>query len=180
MYLGIISGNVGIGTTSPAQNLDVAGTAKMTGFIMPTGASGGYVLTSDASGMGTWQAATGGADSDWTISGDDMYSAVSGNVGIGTTSPNLFSWSSLEKVLTLQSQNTNGYGVLEIAGNAISGSGGALVALGSGTIKFSEIRSEKVGTNGGNLQFSTKADGGSIATRIFIENDGIYVLFGDF
>jgi hypothetical protein len=27
------------------------------------------------------------SDSDWTISGDDMYSAVSGNVGIGTSSP---------------------------------------------------------------------------------------------
>jgi len=29
----------------------------------------------------------GGADSDWVISGDDMYSGVSGNVGIGTTKP---------------------------------------------------------------------------------------------
>ncbi|MFH1680901.1 MAG: hypothetical protein ABIH26_09695, partial [Candidatus Eisenbacteria bacterium] len=29
----------------------------------------------------------GGTDTDWTISGDDMYSGVSGNVGIGTTSP---------------------------------------------------------------------------------------------
>jgi len=29
----------------------------------------------------------GGADSDWIISGNDMYSGVSGNVGIGTTSP---------------------------------------------------------------------------------------------
>lgn len=29
----------------------------------------------------------GGIDSDWTVSGSDMYSAVSGNVGIGTTSP---------------------------------------------------------------------------------------------
>ena len=29
----------------------------------------------------------GGTDNDWTISGNNMYSAVSGNVGIGTTSP---------------------------------------------------------------------------------------------
>jgi hypothetical protein len=28
-----------------------------------------------------------GGDGDWTISGDDMYSAVSGNVGIGTNNP---------------------------------------------------------------------------------------------
>lgn len=29
----------------------------------------------------------GGSDGDWTIAGNDMYSAVSGNVGVGTTSP---------------------------------------------------------------------------------------------
>ncbi|MHC4693842.1 MAG: hypothetical protein ACYS67_13955 [Planctomycetota bacterium] len=32
-------------------------------------------------------AKSAGGDNDWTISGNDMYSAVSGNVGIGTTSP---------------------------------------------------------------------------------------------
>jgi len=79
------TGNVGIGTLAPAEKLDVVGTAKMAGFKMPTGASSGYVLTSDGSGMGTWQAA--GADGDWTISGSDVYSAVSGNVGIGTSTP---------------------------------------------------------------------------------------------
>jgi hypothetical protein len=56
------------------------------GQVKITGGSpgAGKVLTSDASGLGSWQAP---ADSDWTISGSDMYSAVSGNVGIGTTSP---------------------------------------------------------------------------------------------
>ena len=29
----------------------------------------------------------GGADNDWTVSGNDMHSSVSGNVGIGVTSP---------------------------------------------------------------------------------------------
>ena len=33
------------------------------------------------------EAVSAETDSDWTISGNDMYSAVSGNVGIGTSSP---------------------------------------------------------------------------------------------
>ena len=56
-------------------------------FRMQPGAASGYVLTSDGSGNGTWQSGSGGGDGDWTIAGNDMYSAVSGRVGIGTTLP---------------------------------------------------------------------------------------------
>jgi hypothetical protein len=80
-------GNVGIGTDAPAYLLDVADTARMLGFVMPTGGSNGYVLTSNDSGVGTWQSVTAGADADWTVTGSDMYSSVSGNVGIGTSTP---------------------------------------------------------------------------------------------
>ncbi len=50
------TGNVGIGTATPATSLDVAGTAKMTGFQLGASATAGQVLTADASGVGTWQA----------------------------------------------------------------------------------------------------------------------------
>jgi hypothetical protein len=80
-------GSLGVGVTIPSAKLDVAGTARMAGFEMPTGASDGYVLTSDATGEGSWQAAGAISDGDWTIAADDMYSAVSGDVGIGTSSP---------------------------------------------------------------------------------------------
>lgn len=84
---GYFEDSVGIGTETPSEILDVAGTAEVDGFKMPTGASDGYVLTSDGSGIGAWQAATGGSDSDWVISDTNIYSGVSGNVGIGTSSP---------------------------------------------------------------------------------------------
>jgi hypothetical protein len=51
----ILKGNVGIGTTAPTEKLTVEGTISVKGFKMPTGAQSGYVLTSDASGVGTWR-----------------------------------------------------------------------------------------------------------------------------
>lgn len=49
------TGNVGIGTTEPGAKLEVAGQVKITG-----GSPGANkVLTSDASGLATWQASSG-------------------------------------------------------------------------------------------------------------------------
>jgi len=79
--------NVGIGKWAPEYKLDVAGTVNVDGFRMTIGSVEGRVLTSDSDGNGTWQAPVAGSDGDWTVSGDDMYSGVSGNVGIGTASP---------------------------------------------------------------------------------------------
>ena len=77
-------GNVGIGTTAPAQRLDVAGTIKSTGFQLGTSTTSGYVLTADVSGVGTWQAASG--SSFWAESDGNVYRS-SGNVGIGIATP---------------------------------------------------------------------------------------------
>jgi hypothetical protein len=76
-------GNVGIGTTNPGAKLEVAGQVKITG-----GSPGaGKVLTSNAAGLASWQAAAGG-DSYWTQSGSNLYPDNTGwNVGIGTTNP---------------------------------------------------------------------------------------------
>jgi hypothetical protein len=77
-------GNVGIGTSAPSAKLDVAGTVEVEGFSMSSGAVSGHVLKCDASGEGTWQSVGSViTDDDWIIDGDDMYSAVSGDVGIG-------------------------------------------------------------------------------------------------
>jgi hypothetical protein len=54
------NGNVGIGTTTPSEKLDVSGKTKTINFQMTSGATAGYVLTSDVSGNASWQASTGG------------------------------------------------------------------------------------------------------------------------
>ena len=57
------NGNVGIGiTTGINSKLTVAGTVEATGLKLTTAPSAGYVLTSDVSGVGTWQAPMGGGD----------------------------------------------------------------------------------------------------------------------
>ena len=93
--------NVGIGTVSPTQKLDVVGTVRMTGFEMPTGALPGAVLTSDAAGVGTWQpgGAGGGIGGSGavgripkfitpvTIGNSVMAETPGGNIGISILAP---------------------------------------------------------------------------------------------
>jgi hypothetical protein len=59
---------------------------EMVGFKMPSGAVPGYVLTSDGSGVGTWQPAPGGAGGDITaVYADDglIGGATSGDAHVG-------------------------------------------------------------------------------------------------
>ena len=111
--------NVGIGTTSPTDNLHVEGSIRMVDGNQAIG----YVPVSDASGKMTWTDPTTISDGDWTVSGNNQYSAVSGDVGIGTNSPNQKVHVHDAAATWLQLTNT---------GSGTSASDGVLLGLSSG------------------------------------------------
>ena len=78
-----INGKLGIGTSAPTASLHVAGTMRIADGTQ----AAGRVLLSDVNGTVSWNDPSVINDNDWTINGINMYSAVSGNVGIGTSSP---------------------------------------------------------------------------------------------
>ena len=81
-------GNVGIGTSSPSEKLDVAGKTKTTNIQITSGATNEYVLTSDASGNGTWQqipSFTGGT----VTGGTNFTNGLTANTISATTYQNL-------------------------------------------------------------------------------------------
>jgi hypothetical protein len=86
------TGNVGIGTTTPAQRLSVSGTGE---FTQSAGNSNGTIQVQHA-GVQTWKIGVTTDNTSSLVFGNDLggsfankvlYLANSGNVGIGTTSP---------------------------------------------------------------------------------------------
>ncbi|MBL4587392.1 MAG: hypothetical protein JKX84_10110, partial [Flavobacteriales bacterium] len=79
-------GRVGIMTGNPQDELHVEGSIRM----VDGNQTAGFIPISDANGTMAWTDPTTistADDGDWTISGNDQYSAVSGKVGIGTPTP---------------------------------------------------------------------------------------------
>ena len=74
-----LEGNVGIGTNNPGAKLEVSGQVKITGGTPEAG----KVLTSDNTGLATWQKPEVNF---WAETGENVYRS-NGNVGIGTDTP---------------------------------------------------------------------------------------------
>jgi hypothetical protein len=75
--------NVGIGTTTPTEKLQVAGnvradTVKTNGLKLAPGAGNGKVLTSDAAGNASWRTTSVASNSGFGVWGD---CATNGNIG---------------------------------------------------------------------------------------------------
>jgi hypothetical protein len=81
------NGNVGINKIAPQTSLDVNGTGSFTGFRLGTTSTNGYVLTSDNTGLGTWQPASG---AQWSIQDSMLTSSsdvrIAGKLHVGNSS----------------------------------------------------------------------------------------------
>ena len=169
------SGKVGIGFSGlgdePQTTLDVNGQ-----ITMQSGAVNGYLPVSDANGTMTWTDPTSiatGNDGDWTISGSNMYSAVSGNVGIGNSTPaaKLDVWTNTtdDAVLTSQIVNQND-GATDFRG---------LYVLAQSTGSASEYIAGNFQSSGGGIGTSialeASAFGGATNWAAYFSSGNVYV-----
>lgn len=77
------NGNVGIGTSTPQNKIEVDGSGGVgTGLMLPTGAGDDKVLASDGSGNGIWKDYSEVTNGLWKKNGNDIVNGNTGNVGI--------------------------------------------------------------------------------------------------
>lgn len=115
------AGAVGIGTDSPSALLHVNGNVRFQGGLYDSYndmGSSGQVLQTTGTGI-DWVDASSLSDGDWTVSGSNMYAAVSGYIGIGTTSPS----ANFDLVGNMEHTQTT------TSGNGLSASGSTSAAL---------------------------------------------------
>ncbi|MGB2697377.1 MAG: tail fiber domain-containing protein, partial [Candidatus Zixiibacteriota bacterium] len=144
----------------------------------------GYAYRAEQADTAAYAQQSAAADSDWTIDGSNMYSAVSGNVGIGTSTP-------ATKLDVVGDININS--VYRIGGKAVLSSdpdsGNILVGVGAGgnatKLKSTTFVGDSAGYNnqsGGNTFVGRKAgysntEGGA---NTFLGNAaGLYNQSGD-
>jgi len=143
--------SVGIGTSTPGQKLEVNGTVKMTGFDLPTGAANGLVLTSDANGVGTWEAASGGG-SNWTVADSVLYTNNYLGIARGGIAGNILYGDSTFTMVNLGVACTTGQDGLDIVYSTIGGGMGNVAMQGYTTVAGGK-------NNTADLNYSTVAGG---------------------
>ena len=174
---------IGIGTNAPSETVEMAG-----GFMKLTGAEGG------STGLIMWADEGDDAADKWRIiaksaGGLDFgygasYTAAlsidsSGNVGIGCTNPNVASFQSGSRVLSIEGDGADDFGVIELRSTDTTS------ANRIGEIRFvnkdattsyvgqAGIRAFRDGADDATaLGFYTEVTGGSMTERMRIDSDG--------
>lgn len=207
------SERISLGNTSINPPFDFLGSGTVTigGDILLTEQAGdpstptgsGYLYTKDVSGIAELffydeadnevQLTSGGGsggDSDWTINGNDQYSAVSGNVGIGETVPTYKMHVADTSGNVIEARRDNASPVLALqvgsvllkntAATTIANGAGPLLAFGgTGTVSGSAfgylggVRDHVSEFDYGSLVFQTVSNGTS-GERYRMTHDGIF------
>jgi hypothetical protein len=134
--IALLGGNVGIGTTNPQTRLDVDGTGRFTGalavgaYVLPaTDGTAGQVLTTNGTGIASWQTVSGGGSGYWTASGDDIYNSNTGTITLKVDgSLFLHNYGNANTFLGKSAGNTTTTGF----GYNVGVGAGALNAIGAG------------------------------------------------
>jgi hypothetical protein len=95
--------NVGIGTSSPTEKLEVVGKTKTNQLQVVTGATNGYILTSDATGNGTWQ--NPGSIFGWGVTGNSGTNSTTNFLGTTDAQDLVFKTSNAERIRVLSTGN---------------------------------------------------------------------------
>jgi len=95
--------NVGIGTSAPTEKLEVVGKTKTNQLQVVTGATNGYILTSDATGNGTWQ--NPGSIFGWGVTGNSGTNSVTNFMGTTDAQDLVFKTDNIERMRMLSTGN---------------------------------------------------------------------------
>lgn len=158
------TGNVGIGTSSPGQRLVVQDSGDT--FIQVRNNTAGQNLFIGAlSGEARFNNDNATPMTYWVNGSERMRITSGGDVGIGTTTPNIYGFGGVGRFLTVL--NPSGYAVANIISNGTSGGG---ITIGNETIRRAAIDA----LNGSDLAIYTNGSnsGTSVNERMRITSGG--------